>query len=148
MTYTGPFTHHGSGYPPTYASELQVLAQNRKRFLGFRHQQCSFLFHDNLLRPCFNVLYFSICTRQTQLDKIKIIFPIFVFPSLRPLFASLAFFLSAVAHCAKADAAKPLGESVLRLKSQPKRTHHRLSAAHYPMTPLLSASSAFRRHRS
>ena len=41
-----------------------------------------------------------------------------------------------------------LGESVLRLKSQPKRTHLRLSAAHYSMTPLLSASSAFRRRRS
>jgi len=52
-------------------------------------------------------------------------------------FASFAFF-----------AAKPLGESVLRFKSQPKRTHHRLSPAHYPMTPLLSASSAFRRRRS
>ena len=51
-----------------------------------------------------------------------------------PLFASFAV--------------KPFGKSVLRLISQPKRTHHRLSDAHYPMTPLLSASSAFRRRRS
>ena len=41
-----------------------------------------------------------------------------------------------------------IGKSVSRLISQPKRTHLRLSAAHYPMTPLLSASSAFRRRQS